>query len=173
MSPSEAITQIRAKLPDLYAIDFGYPLGDNVVRDADRPNGLPDAFLSVRGAHWLTSLYLACDGLSLPDVHSGYFLKPLERVVSFDLSSEPDTIIGEQEIAVLPFGSKGDGGLFVVDCERGRVLLLSPGPMRSGRYDGLKGRVKEVAATVPHFVERLYFDLQAFINNDQQHNYID
>lgn len=172
MNPSESIKQIKAKLPDLYAIDFGYPLGENIVRNADRTNGLPDAFVSKRGTHWLASLYLACDGISLPDVHSGYFLKPLDRVVSFDLSSEPNMVVGEQEIAVLPFGSTGDGSLFVVDCERGRVLLLSPGPMREGRYDGLKGKVKEVAATVPHFVERLYCDLQAFINDDQQHNYI-
>ena len=172
MNTSEAIDQIKAKLPDLYAIDFGYPLGDNLVRDANRPNGFPDAFLSRRGTTWLASLYLACDGLSLSDVHSGYFLKPLDRVLSFDLSSEPDTIVDEQELAVLPFGSTGDGSLFVVDCDRGRVLLLSPGPMREGRYDGLKGKVKEVAATVPQFVERLCCDLQAFINDDQQHSYI-
>ncbi len=172
MNPSESIDRIKAKLPDLYAIDFGYPLGDNLVRDANRPNGLPETFVSKRGANWLASLYLACDGLSLPDVHSGYFLKPLDRVLSFDLSSEPDTVVGEQELAVLPFGSTGDGSLFVVDCDRGRVLLLSPGPMREGRYDGLKGKVKEVAATVPQFVERLCCDLQAFINDDQQHNYV-
>lgn len=83
MNTSEAIDQIRAQLPDLYAIDFGYPLGDNVVRDANRQNGFPDAFVSKRGANWLASLYLACDGLSLPDVHTGYFLESLERLVSF------------------------------------------------------------------------------------------
>lgn len=172
MNPSEAVNQIKAKLPDLYTIDFGYPLDDNVVRDASRPNELFDAFMSKKGAHWLASLYLACDGLSLPDVHTGYFLESLERLVSFAPSSEPHTVVNEQELAVLPFGSTGDGSLFVVDCDRGRVLLLSPGPMREGRYDGLEGRVKEVAATVPQFVERLCFDLQAFINDDQQHNYI-
>lgn len=172
MNPAEAIAQIKVKLPDLYAIDFGYPLGDNLVRDPNRPNGLPDAFVLKRGTEWLAPLYLVCDGLSFPDVHSGYFLKPLDKVLSFDLSSEPDTVVGEQELAVLPFGSTGDGSLFVVDCDRGRVLLLSPGPMREGRYDGLNGKVKEIAATVPEFVERLCCDLQAFINNDQNHSYI-
>jgi len=172
MTPSEAIGHIKAKLPDLYRIDFGYPLGDNVVRDAGRSHGLSEAFMSTKGAKWLASLYLACDGLSLPDVHSGYFLKPLERVLSFSRSSEPDTIVGEQEVAVLPFGSTGDGSLFVVDCERGAVLLLSPGPLREGRYDGPNGKVKEVAVTVPQFAERLYRDVEAFIDNNQQHSYL-
>lgn len=172
MTPSEAIDQIKARLPDLYSIDFGYPLSENIVRDGDRPNGLPDAFTSKEGSQWLASLYLACDGLSLPDVHSGYFLKPLAKVVSFDLSSEPNMIVDDQQIAVLPFGSTGDGSLFVVECESGRVLLLSPGPMRDGRYDGLNGKVRELATTVPQFLEQLFCDVRAFIEDDQQHNYI-
>jgi hypothetical protein len=172
MTLSESLDFIKAMLPELYAIDFGYPLGDNIVRETNRPNGLPEDFTTKRGANWLASLYLACDGLSLPDVRSGYFLKPLAKVVSYDLTSEPDTVTGEEDIAVLPFGSTGDGSLFVVDCETGRVLQLSPGLMRGGRYNGLEGKVKHIAASVPEFAERLCGDLQAFINDDQQHNYM-
>jgi hypothetical protein len=171
MNSAEAIDQIKATLPDLYQIDFGYPLGDNVVRDPDR-RGRSDAFMSKRGSHWLEPLYLACDGLSLPDVHLGYFLKPVNKVATSNLSSEPETVVGEQEISVLAFGSAGDGSLFVVDCDRGRVLLLGPGHMREGRYDESTGKVKEVAATVPQFLERLYCDLRAFINDDQEHSYL-
>lgn len=172
MNPSESISHIKAILPTLYTIDFGYPLGDNIVREPNRPKGLPESFKAKRGTGWLESLYLACDGLSLPDVHSGYFLKPLDRLLSFDLSSEPNTIVGEQPVAVLPFGSTGDGGLFVVDCDRGRVLLLPPGPIRDGQYDGRAGHISEVAATIPGFVERLYHDVQAFIDNNPHHTYI-
>ena len=154
------------------AFDFGYPLGENVVRDADRLDGLPEAFTSKDGSQWLASLYLACDGLSLPDVHSGYFVKPLAKVISFNLASEPNTIVGMHEVAVLPFGSTGGGDLFVVECESGRVLLLSPGPMCNGRYDGLRGSVEVIAATVSQFLERLLRDVQAFIENDQEHSYI-
>jgi hypothetical protein len=172
MTLSESIDCIKANLPRLYEIDFGYPLGDNIVRAPNSATELPEAFTSKRGTKWLAPLYLACDGLSLPDVRSGYFLKPLSKVTSYDISSEPGTIVGEQEIAVLPFGSTGNGSILVVVCETGRVLLLSPGPMREGRYDGTNGKVKDVAASVSEFVERLSKDLQAFLNDEHHHNYI-
>ncbi|WP_150105945.1 hypothetical protein [Rubinisphaera brasiliensis] len=172
MTLAETIDKMKAKLPELDAIDFGYPLGENLVREANRPNGLPDVFLAQEGARWLVEMYQSSDGLSLPDVHCGSFLKTLAKVVSFDPTSEPNTVVGENEIAVLPFGSTGDGSLFVVECVRGRVLLLSPGPMQAGRYDGLEGKVKEIAATVPQFVELLLIDLEAFINDDQQHVFV-
>ena len=172
MRPTEIIEQMKEELVELAKIDFGYPLGENVVHAADRPDGLPPVFSSIDGSRWLASLYCACDGLSFPDIHNGYFLKPLWRVISFDRSSEPDIVVLDREIRVLPFGSMGDGSLFVVQCEQGGVMLLPPGSLNDGRYDGRGTKVSEVATTVPHFLELLLADLTAFVNDDNQHTYL-
>ncbi len=161
-------------LDELSKIDFGYPLGTNAIRSVARPDTVADVLTAAGecAVKWLVPLYSACDGLSFPDVHVGYFIKPLQRVISFDRSSEPDTLLLDREIAVLPVGSTGGGGLFVVRCEDGCVLLLPPGPMKNGRYEGTKAKVKEVAKTVPEFLELLLADLRAFVNDDRQHAYI-
>ncbi len=172
MTIESSMQKMKARLSELSKIDVGYPLGENVVREASRSSGLPTAFLSMNGSKWLCTLYSVCDGLSFPDVHVGYFVKPLERVMSCDRQSEPDTVILDREISVLPFGSTGGGSLFVVGCERGDVMLLPPALLSGGRYHGKEGVVIEVAATVPLFFERLLADLTAFVNDEQHHNYI-
>ncbi|MDB5342829.1 MAG: hypothetical protein JWP89_1206 [Schlesneria sp.] len=172
MTVSESIQRMTNKLVELYKIDFGYPLGENVIRKVDRRNGIPSAFVSTNGSTWLNELYSACDGISFPDVHVGYFLKPIERVISFDRSSEPTTVVLDHEFSVLPFGSTGGGGLFVVGCDLGNVMLLPPGPLHDGRYCGIGQNVKHVAATVPIFVDLLSSDLSAFVNDDRDHIYI-
>jgi hypothetical protein len=52
-----AIEQMKLQSVKLDALDLGYPLGANVVRPANRPNGVPESFLSMSGAQWLVSLY--------------------------------------------------------------------------------------------------------------------
>jgi hypothetical protein len=152
-------------------IDFGYPLGENIIRSAEgRKYSISE--LGTSCAKWLVPLYSVCDGLSFPDVHVGYFIKPLERVLSFDRSSEPDRVILDREIAVVPIGSTGGGALFVVDCEHGSVLLLPPGPLHDGRYDGTRAMIKVVAESVPRFLEALLDDVRAFVKNKIAHAYI-
>ena len=114
-------------------------------------------------------LYTACDGLSFPDVHNGYFIKPLDRLIHTDLASEPNKVLSDDIIDVFSFGSTGNGSLFVVDSRRGSVLLLPPGPMTDGLYDGRRLAVRRAAAIVPLFVERLLEDLTAFVKGDTQH----
>ncbi len=172
MSEMTVISQMKARLTDLYNTDFGFPLGENVVYPAFHTNGLPKAFLSITGSKWLGDLYLNCNGLSFPDVHVGYFIKPIERVMSFDLSSEPNVVLLHREFGVLPFGSTGGGDLFVISCDSGNVLLLPPNLISNGYYDGRNVRVSQVADSVSRFVQRLLEDLSAFIDDDQEHIYI-
>ena len=173
MKANEILGQMTHFLDELKTIDFGYPLGDNSIRVVKRTDQFM-ATLSQGGVcavKWLHDLYSVCDGLNLPDIHVGYFLKPLNRVVAFERSSEPDTVLLDCEIHVLPIGSTG-GGLFVVDCDKGCVLLLSPGLLVNGRYDGRNSKVTVIATSVIHFLELLLGDLKAFVNDDSSHTYL-
>jgi hypothetical protein len=81
-------------------------------------------------------------------------------------------VLGRGDIRVLPFGSTGGGSLFVVRCEGDGVMVLPPGPLKEGRYDGRGRKVKEIAETVPQFLELLWADLVSFVNGNEQHHYI-
>jgi hypothetical protein len=81
-------------------------------------------------------------------------------------------VLMERKISVLSFGSTGGGDLFVVRCENGTILLLPPGPLKDGQYDGRGRRVKEVAKTIQQFLVLLLADLVAFVNDDKHHIYL-
>jgi len=174
MNESEVLSQMKSTLRGLNELDLGYPLGTNIVRDANRANGMPPAYATVSGWRWINELYSASDGLSFPDVHVGYFIKPLERIVNADGYYEPRTVIGDsgEEVSVLPFGSTGGGSLFVVKCNRGEVMLLPPGEFRNGRYDGRGRKVRVIASSVVGFLDLLREDLEAFVGGVTPHAYI-
>ena len=163
--------QMQFHLDELATIDLGYPQGDNVIRPIEQRACSPSE-MDQCGSKWLTPLYSACDGLSFPDVHIGYFIKPLSKVLVFDRASEPDTILLAHEVSVKPIGSTGGGALFVVDCENGRVILLPPGPLRNGQYDGRSAKVKVISESVAEFLSLLLADLYAFVKNNRSHSYI-
>ena len=105
-------------------------------------------------------------------MHVGYFIKSIKRVAFFDRSSEPDRVLLDHEIPVLSIGWTGGGGLSVVDCELGGVMLLPPAALVDGRYDGTRTKVKIIADSVSRFLDLLLFDLRAFVKNESGHAYI-
>ncbi len=114
-------------------------------------------------ARWLYELYSVCDGMSLPDVHFGYFIDPLQRVLNRDQPTDPQIVILEKEIKVLPIGSTGGGDHFVLDRHSGEVIFLPHGSLNAGRYDGRTVRVITVAHSTSHSsVELLTRDVEAF-----------
>lgn len=170
----DSIAELRRLRDELMEIDFGYPLGDNEV--ASPGEGKVSAAVFDRMANeaarkQLASIYAQCDGFSLPDVHVGYFLKPAAELESYDRDSEPDTLLLNGARGVLPLGSTGGGDLFVIDGQTGKVLLLPPGPLQDGLYDASGLAVREVAASLEHFIERLLLDVRAFVH-DTEHNYL-
>ncbi len=172
MSIKEKLRRLDSILRELTAIDFGYPLGENTVTPPDPVAADALAEAGLDGIKGLSDLYSACNGISMPDVHTGYFIKPLRKVLEYDLTSEPKTVILETGIPVLSLGSTGGGSLFVAEREGGRVLLLPPGPLHEGRYDGRHTKVGVVAEDIPLFLDRLIDDAAAFVSDEHGHRYL-
>lgn len=172
MSITGKLRRLDSILRELAAIDFGYPLGENTVTPPipAAADALVEAGLDR--IRWLSDLYSACDGISMPDINNGYFIKPLHKVLKYDLASEPKTVLLDTEISVLSLGSTGGGSLFVVEREIGRVLLLPPGPLHEGHYDGRHTKAGVVAEDISLFLDRLIDDAAAFVREEHGHQYL-
>jgi hypothetical protein len=172
MSITQKLLRLAVILDELALIDLGYPPSENTISPprAEAVAILTEAGLS--GIDGLSDLYSACDGISMPDVHTGYFIKSLRRVLEYDPSSEPLTILLEDVIPILPFGSTGGGSLFVVERQGGRVLYLPPGPLHEGRYDGRQTNVRPVAENISRFLDLLIDDAEAFVRDERGHRYL-
>ena len=120
----------------------------------------------------LRAFYFNCDGVSLADVHVGYFIKSVTKLRVVDTSSEPVEITGEFAGKVVSFGSTGGGGLFVLRMVSGDILHLAPGPLENGIYDGSRGKVKRLSGSFFGYLECLKDDVQAFVDNQSRHRFI-
>lgn len=157
---------IRALLVEMAAQDFGYPLGVNEVRPhAAEHDALPAG---------LVELYAAFDGLSLPDVHVGYFIDPARRVASAAQRGEPTRISGAYPRTIHIFGSDGGGGRFAFDIENQAVYYLpSSGCVRDGVFiEDDVVRVKRIAGSVMEFLQLLKADIEAFVCGEANHRYM-
>jgi hypothetical protein len=172
MSIHQLLQRLESVLRELAEIDFGYPLGENKIASptSGAVAALSEAGLSHVGG--LSDLYSACDGINLPDIHSGYFIKPLRNVLHYDKSSEPRTIILDSELPVISLGSTGGGSLFVVEQNGGRILFLPPGLLHDGIYDGRQTNVRVAAEDILHFLGKLIDDAAAFVRDEPGHRYL-
>jgi hypothetical protein len=92
-------TSVRATLAEMASQDFGYPLGNNEVRErSPEHHVLPPS---------LEPLYAAFDGVSLPNVWVGYFIHPAHLVESAAQKGAPTRIEGKHARAIHVFGSDG------------------------------------------------------------------
>lgn len=165
--------QAQQFLEELKGIDFGYPLGTNTFL-APQPSRMVEETLAAVGLRSdapFVEFYSRCDGLSLPDVHVGYFIKPLAKLLADRPDSEPSELIGPFAGKVLSLGSTGGGGLFVLHFPEKDVLYLPPGPLHNGVYDGSEGHVKRLAPDFPSFLSLLLADIEAFVK-DKPHHYL-
>jgi hypothetical protein len=161
-------------LDQLKRLDLGYPLGANEILPPQLPDTVEDGLRRADVSDWdsFEEFYRNCDGLSLPDVHVGYFLKSITKLGVVDACSEPIEIKGEFSGKVLAFGSTGGGGLFVIRRASGDVLHLAPGPLENGIYDGNRRRVRQISGSFCGFLERLMADIQAFVSNQDDYDFI-
>lgn len=161
------VRAVRETLAELNSQDLGYPLGVNGVRERAAGH---HAALPLQ----LKALYEAFDGVSLPDVHIGYFIDPAARVVSATERGEPIFVDGAQQIAIHVFGSDGGGGRFALGVDDGAVYYLpSSGAVRKGKFqEDRAAPVRRVAGSVSSFLDRLKADIEAFVRGDSGHEYM-
>jgi hypothetical protein len=158
---------VRAALAELATQQSEYPLGTNQLRAPSRQSSKLPAELQP--------LYAVCDGMSLPDVHIGYFIDPAQRVMSASERGEPTRVEGKQSVEVQVFGSDGGGGRFALGTAEGAVYYLpSSGAVRNGAFveDDIV-RARRIAGSVVEFISRLEDDIRAFVHGSADHVYLD
>lgn len=160
------VESVRALLAELSTQDFGYPIGVNEARDrAIQRHDLPAQ---------LRPLYAVCDGVSMPDVHVGYFIDSAASAAFAVKRGDPTQIRGTDTVEIDVFGSDGGGGRFALDRASGAVYYLpSAGEVRAGVYieDDVASRVK-IAERLIDFLWLLQKDLQAFVDGRTDHTYL-
>lgn len=163
-SYDEWAKDMREMLLRLEQLDLGYPLGDNRLYE---PSGDAGAIPKA-----LQGLYEVCDGFDLEDVHVGYFVDQADRLRTAGDRGEPVSVVSDRLTgAVVPFGSDGGGGRFVVSESTESVYYLpSGGRVDNGVYFGDEHvRPRELSENVLAFLWRVHADVAAFLNNDSHH----
>jgi hypothetical protein len=163
-------TRMETALEELRDIDLGYPQDENVLGPPAGPAALAEfasrAGLDPRSP--LVDFYRACSGVSLPDVHVGYFIHEPGLVLRGLEGGEPRRLTGPYARAVVVFGTDGGGGRFALGADGdGEVLYLGEGAVHDAVFDDADGQVQTLAPDLPAFLERLLADVEAFVNDEE------
>jgi len=161
------VRSVRATLAQMASQGIGYPMDVNEVSESssELPPGVPPA---------LEPMYAVFDGLSLPDVHNGYFIDQADRLVTATQRGGPTRLEGEPPRRIHVFGSDGGGSLFALDLDDETIYYLpSSGVYKDGVFlaDKLEP-VCVVAGNVMEFLDRLKADIEAFVRGEQKYPYM-
>ncbi|MCC9606525.1 hypothetical protein LOC68_17420 [Blastopirellula sp. JC732] len=165
---------VKRLLGELQDIDFGTPLGENVLHEPQPADDVQKCIdqIGLQDGKKLAEFYTYCDGLSWPDVHVGYFISPIARLAEVQ-NGDPTTIVGGSNAGdVQLIGSDGGGRLFVMRKEEQDVLVLPPGEIVDGKYDDSAERSIWVAIDLKTFLVMLHDDLKAFVLDTPDHSFL-
>lgn len=168
------VEEIRESIDRLDESQFDYAIGVNEVRlppDASAGGSAPPGHDNDGpGLRDLWRFYAACDGFDMPDLHVGYFVDPLRRVRTATERGEPRRI-EPGGLAVQVFGSDGGGGRFAIGTADGRVYYLpSSGAVHDGTFrEDATVKIRPLAPSLLGFLERLHFDIEAFVEGRAGH----
>jgi hypothetical protein len=118
-------------------------------------------------------MYLVLDGLTMPDVHNGYFIDTAARVVDAATRGLPTRIAGDPQRDVQVFGSDGGGGLFALSTGGEVIYLQSDGVVDGGVFrESENVRARRIAVSVSEFLDLLLCDVRAFVTEKEHHRYL-
>jgi hypothetical protein len=152
-------------LLQLRAIDFGYPLGENLLLAPSEDGAVPQNTE-------LAEFYSCCDGLRWPDVGNGYFLRSKSELDMAKNEYDPTAVKGDKRGPITVLGSTGTGILFALRSETGEVMKLPSSRIERNLYDNSDSRAQIIANSVRQFVDKLKDDLQAFVGDTAEHQYL-
>lgn len=174
---SKWIVKMNHLLTELRALDLGYPIENNIIApacaniDTDSMEKFIKSKMSIAG---LIAFYTKCDGISLPDVNNGYFIKSLDKFLLglSEKSEEPLFVNGECEGNIAIIGSTGGGHRFAIKTDSGCVIKLGNGLVENRVFYGTSQNISVVADSWDIFLTRLVSDVEAFVHNIEDHIYI-
>ena len=169
------LSSIRVMLDKLKDLDFGYPIGENIIYPPGNQTLVKDISTKL-GEQIPTSIvefYAHCNGISLPDVHNGYFIHSVDLILRGIERGEPVKVSGIESYPVVVFGSDGGGGRFVTRLGNSEEVLYLPiGAVRNSTFDGKATPVKSLSLHFEGFLMRLLTDVEAYIQNNPRHQYM-
>ncbi|ALG09346.1 SMI1/KNR4 family protein [Kibdelosporangium phytohabitans] len=134
---------------------FGYPPGDNTAVQAGEPVSEQVAGMLPRP---LVEFYRHVSGVTLGDLHVGYFIQTAQDTVRGLSGTLPVRLDGPAAIDIVTFGSDGGGTLFALGMPDGEPVYRLPasGVDERGVYDNSDSRARVIAATLPEFLTNLH-----------------
>jgi len=174
MHLSEWLRTMQCLLNELATIDFGYPMGQNIVvppLDSVSADQLV-AQAGLSSQRQIVEFYGVCGGLSLPAVHNGYFLQGLSLIADERRKDQPALGTGPLGGSIVTLGSDGGGGQFALRRRERDMLHLPPGRIPAGVYEGDSVAVKPVAPDFFCFLDRILSDVRAFVRDTPGHRFM-
>jgi hypothetical protein len=172
MNYNKWMEDLSVVVADLSGINLGYPQGENIVRRKTR-----EKVIKIPSAYELTATDLAefyncCDGVSLPDVQNGYFIKSLSDLIEGFEKSEPRRLQGSMSNEIIVFGSTGGGNRFVQLQPNGMIVKLGNGFVKDRLFHATIESATIISQNFDDFLELLLGDVRAFVSADEAHLYI-
>ena len=166
--------EVERLLAQLKEIDFGYPFGENTLREPALDDQVVTTLeqIGLTDATDLLGFYSVCNGLNWPDVHNGYFIKQHESLRRSTDEYEPTRIEGNVGGAIVTIGSSGGGSLFAIRKNECDVVVLPAGRIERNIYFDSEGAVRVVATRFAALTDALLHDLGAFVHDVPEHVYL-
>ena len=166
--------EVNRLLDEATRIDFGYPIGSNVLLLPDAPTVVETALRHVELDTILSlrSFYSQCGGIKWPGIRNGYFLFRATELARSDPENVPDSVTGPYADNIVVVGSSGGGDMFAIAKKSMAILHLPPGPMCSGKYEDEARAVRLLAPDFSSLLQLLLDDLAAFVRDVPKHKFI-
>jgi hypothetical protein len=163
-------SRLAARIPDGFEEKFGYPPDDHEIAGPTDASIIDETIRDHSGSipEVLLELYREIGEVSLPDLHVGYFIHPLERVVDgLGVGGDPLRMGGSWNVPIVVFGSDGGGAMFALGMPSGSpVYMLPEGPVRDQIYVDRMQPARVVADDLGGFLAKLKASIEAFLAGD-------